>query len=366
MVTVEDIKWGFYDEYEGPYFKGNQYPQIVNASSSELDKLMTVLVATESGWAYDAVNMYDRMIVSIGLIQFGEMGQYSVSDMLGKVAEDCGVSVVLDPLSGSLNDSNATFKKNSLGKWRFFFNDERGEVNNVDKQRALFLGCSGRRVRQKNKSDHADSWTPELRVKAIRWAAALANVWSTPCARASQLDFVKKRLTWFLLPDAKKILFGKDAVGARAMALQAIYTSFAGNNPLIAKNALVTAVKESKAEKWSEAWSWTIMRHLVFDSKIAIYPARFDKIKPIVERLWNVRLPNSSSILFNWSEEKPSLLPSPSPSRSNVHVDDPPVPVEQKTTGNVSDDASGVVGRQGIIAFIVWLFALIASLFRKK
>lgn len=119
VITSSDIKWGRYKNWEGPVFWGS-IPYVSPKNPSDSDKLLKVLTMTE-GAKYDAVNMYDSMIISVGIIQWAERSQYCVSDMLGKVAETLGVQYVLDALTPALKISNATFKQNAKGKWRFFF-----------------------------------------------------------------------------------------------------------------------------------------------------------------------------------------------------------------------------------------------------
>ena len=106
----------------------------------------------------DAHNGYDRCICSSGLIQWCEAGQYSVSDMLGQVAaRDRKLIAAIDDLAG---EHGVEFKPNHRGRWRFFFLDERGEVDRREEQQALFLGGS---------TGKKGTWDEESRSYAKRW-----------------------------------------------------------------------------------------------------------------------------------------------------------------------------------------------------
>ena len=95
MIKEEDIDWGDYKTFEGPFFKGTlrySLPPIPN----EDDRRLRVLTATEGG-AYDAINMYDRCVVSVGLIQWCEGRYHLVSKLLGAISDELGPEVVTRP-----------------------------------------------------------------------------------------------------------------------------------------------------------------------------------------------------------------------------------------------------------------------------
>jgi hypothetical protein len=137
MVTLGQIGWGSYLQYEGPWFRGTHKLPTVLPSASYEKKVVQVITSTEGG-AFDAVNMYDRMIMTNGLIQWGDAGQYSVCDMLGtafEVAPSCLQSVI-----DLVRTRGYSFRKNAAGKWRFFLNAD--EVDTIREQQALYLGGS--------------------------------------------------------------------------------------------------------------------------------------------------------------------------------------------------------------------------------
>ncbi len=314
-VTIDQIGWSAYKDFEGPYFHGVQ-GFTLPSGPDEADRYLAVITAAEGGH-YDAINMYDRGIVSVGVIQWIEAGQHSVSGMLGHVIDKCGPSTVTGPLQPALDLCNATFKKNAKGQWRFFFNDAKGEVDSLEKTRILFLGCSGLK----------GSWTPEARARAKTWAACLANVWSTEEARRAQNSYTRsKLLPWFVLADAKATLFGPEPEEGWIAALRAAYVSFAVNLPAVANAQLKIAIASLTSAKWSPDWCTGVLKQLTFGPGIAIYPIRYNGIRPVLERLWGIELPKTARDLAIWQEPSAHELPL-------IEIPPPPiVPVIESPT----------------------------------
>jgi len=370
-VTPAQIKWSSYTSYEGPFFLGVRRFTLP-ANPDDSDKLLAVITATEGGH-YDAINMYDRCIISVGIIQWCEAGQYSVSGMLGAVADRCGINVVLEALKTSLTAANATFKKNSKGQWRFFFNDS-GEVNTVEKQRQLFLGCSGLK----------GSWTPNSTAKAKQWAADMCNLWLNDEACKAQVEYTRARLKWFATVDAQKILYDAEPNVGWVGALRAGYISFAANLPAAASAQLKLAVANLKSPKWSPNWCVGVLKQLTFGPNIAIYPVRYNAIRPVLEALWGVTLPKTAKDLQAWTEPEapvpeppkptpeptpppppapepspppaPQPEPPPAPEPPPVPPPDPIVPVPPPTPAPPG----------GVLGFILWLLQTIFSKFTRK
>lgn len=293
-VKTSDIGWGKYSQWEGPYYRGHEKGKYVEPSNPTWeDSVLTIFQATEGG-NYSAYNGYDRCISTSGLIQWCEAGQYSVSDMLGLVAER-GLSAI-DELAPALKASNASFLKNGKGKWRFVFNDSRGEVDRIEEQKQLFLLSS---------SGLIGSWDEQSKAHARLWASCISSVWTYPDAIQAQKDFTIPRLMWFVTKEAKEILFGDDTPSENegwTGAVRAGYISFAGNLPAVASKSLLKAVRESKAPKFSEDWCISVLKSLTFSPQIAIYPNRYKSIRPHLERLFDVDLPDFSSDLQAWKE----------------------------------------------------------------
>jgi len=311
MIKPDDVKWGSYDVFEGPYYPGSKKFSAVE-TDDETQKQLAVITAVESGH-YDAINCYDSAIVSVGLIQWTEAKQYTVSGMLGEVAERNGPQSVLGPLALALRASNATFRKNAKAQWRFHFLDGRGEVDNLKEQQDLFLKCDGRK----------GSWTPEATAHAKLWAACLANVWDSIGAQKAQVTYTRFRLKWFIDAYATPIINdGTDDLGWRG-ALRAAYISFAVNNPTRASNMLKAAVESSTAEKWSERWCIEVLQKLTFGPKIKFYPIRYNAIRPVIERFWDVEMPKTAEDLASWKPAELVPLPvEPAPPEHDVDDED--------------------------------------------
>lgn len=290
MITHEKIGWSSYGGYEGPFFHGIQNFKLPT-EPDEADRYIAAITAAEGG-RYDSLNMYDRGIISVGVIQWIEAGQYTVSGMLGYVAEKCGIDAVMVPLKPALDMCNATFKKNEKGQWRFYFLDAKGEVNTLEKMQALFLGCPGLK----------GTWTPEAKLRAKTWAACVINVWTTKQAQKAQIDYTRARLSRFIGEDAKKILFESDQETGYIGATKAAFMTFAINLPAVANKHIKIANATLKSQKWSKDWCIGVLKQLTFGPNIAIYPVRYNGIRPVLERLWNVSLPKTAKDLFEWSE----------------------------------------------------------------
>lgn len=287
MIDLKNIGWASYDVYEGPYYLGQSKFELPD-NPSLADKILATITATEGG-SWNAINMYDRCIVTVGLIQWCESGQYSVSDMLGfAMARDRSL---LAPLEHVMAVANVEFKKNAKGRYRFFFRDDRGEVDRTEEQRQLFLACSGRK----------GAWTPEARDWAKKWAAALAEVYAEPNAILSQRDYTTPRLYGFALPTAMALFKEPEAKGSPiGQAFICAYLSFAANNPARADASLQDALKTWNTQngpKWSPRWFNHVLERLTFASGVTIYPHRYDSIRPVLERLFGIDLPDRSAEL---------------------------------------------------------------------
>jgi len=289
MVSVSDIGWGRYRQYEGPYYKG-KFGYVLPASPSEADRQIAVITATEGGH-YDAWNGYDVCGWTSGLIQWCEgRGQYSVSDMLGAVCEhDEDLIKTVDDLAAEFG---LKFEKNEKSRYRFKFKDSRGEVDSLEEQNQLFYQTG---------NGTQGSWTSETSLYAKRWAAAISTVWENSEAQCIQNEYTTKRLGGFLLPYAKSV-FGSKPSTELARGLYAAYLSFAANNPTWANNSLQKAIAQNQdIPTWTIDWVIAILREMTFGPTVAIYPHRYESIRPVLERLYNLNLPDMADELWRWS-----------------------------------------------------------------
>jgi hypothetical protein len=292
MATVSDIAWGKYREYEGAFYRGKN-PYKLPAEPNDNDKIIAVITATEGG-KYDAYNGYDRCISTSGLIQWCEAGQYSVSDMLGKASEHN--PLLLRPITDQARRASYLFQKNTKGRWRFFrVGNVHNEVDTLQEQQQLFLLDSSGKI---------GTWDDTSRKYAKEWAAAVSTVWEDPTAQELQAEYTAKRLRGFALPYASKLLSASpgDAVGR---AFVAAYLSFAANNPTWANRHLQKVAEDGKYEMWTSDWLVHVLKELTFGPKVVIYPHRYNAIRPVLEKLYGLNLPDFAKELDTWKQEQP-------------------------------------------------------------
>lgn len=292
MVTAAEIGWGKYKQYSGPFYRG-KFSYTLPQNPTPADLTMAVITATEGGH-YDAWNGYDVCGWTSGLIQWCERGQFSVSDMLGAVfvRDDSLLAPVLEVASshgiGFGLDGTAKLR------YRFYFKDARGVVDSAAEQAQLFY-------------IHGDgtpaTWNAENTLYAKQWAAAISTVWENAVAREVQTKYTADRLRGFMLPYAKTV-FSAAPQTALARGLRAAYLSFAANNPTRANNALQKAVQGNpQLAAWSLDWVIAILKEMTFGPQIAIYPHRYDAIRPVLEKLYGLILPDFSSELQAWKTD---------------------------------------------------------------
>lgn len=307
-IDPKTIGWGSYLQYEGPYF-GGSVKYVEPSDPSWDDKILSTITSTEGG-SPNSYNGYDRCISTSGLIQWCEAGMYAVSDMLGVVAER-GLPALFE-LNEALSAANAEFKKNAKGSWRFHFLDERGEVDSIQKQQQLFL---------LNSNGLKGNWDDASKAYAKLWAACISSVWTYPDAIQAQKDFTVPRLMGFLSGASKAMLFGpgtpQDNEGW-AGAVRAGYLSFAANLPSVAAKQLYLAVQATTAPAFSPDWCVAVLQQLTFGPQIAIYPRRYNAIRPTLERLFGVDLPDFAAELQTWKSQVLTPPSDPVPSGLNL------------------------------------------------
>lgn len=289
MATIQDIKWGKYNGYSGPFYRGIKKYDLPD-DPSQTDKTLAVITATEGG-RWDAYNGYDVCISTSGLIQWCERGQYSVSDMLGKVADQN--RQLIASVDKKCDESGLTFKKNARGRWRFFFLDERGEVDRKDEQRQMF---------QLNSNGKKGTWDDESKEYAKNWAVAISTVWENPAAIKIQGDYTANRLGGFCLKFAKTVVKSAPDTDL-GNAFRSAYLSFAANNPTWADKYLKKAMDETSHEAFSKDWLIAVLQDLTFSPKVTIYPHRYNAIRPVLEKLYNIDLPDFAKELKTWIDE---------------------------------------------------------------
>lgn len=297
MITTANVKWGSYKTYEGALYHGSK-SFTLPSSPTPGQLVMSVITATEGG-APDAVNAYDRCIISCGYIQWCEATYFLVSNLLGHILSKN--PSLISPLRPALDASNADFKQKAGGRWRFFFKDG-NEVDQHDEQLRLFLlhstGLKG-------------SWDDASKERVKLWTASFANTFIQPEADALQVEYTAARVKTFATKEAAAILFDGQADTGWAAGLRAAYLSFAANLPAVASKQLLEAVKSTTALKWSKDWCIHVLKSLTFGPNITIYPGRYNKIRPVIERNWGIDLPDFSDELKAWTASQNAGMDPP-------------------------------------------------------
>jgi hypothetical protein len=289
-VTMNEIGWGSYDHFEGPYYHGH-IPYVLPDNPDFLDKTIRVVTATEGG-SYSAINMYDSCILSVGLIQFCEK-LLLTTEMLG----ECAVTD-LDSIKSAFEQlpTPADFRQNSKGQWRVCADND--EIDNLTKMREFYLGGS---------SGLKNQWTNSQKIYARQVAAVFASLWDSPSMRDGQARFVKRRIMSFVMSNTKQALFTNNQNNdGYDGALKAALVSFSANIPVTTDKLFIQVFHDSSWASANSCDKFTFaMKNLVFGSKIAIWPARYKAIHPVIENLFNISLPSLDELASDGDNTSP-------------------------------------------------------------
>lgn len=291
------ISWGGYREFSGPYSWGTHtYKTPENPTAHE--KILSVFTATEGG-KFDAINMYDRCIISVGLIQYCEAAQFSVSTLLGHVAETTDLG---QEFSDQLEKTGYIFTKQIRGKWRFYRpqGGKLEEVDTISEQRRLFLSASGRKGEWGTEEERKAKVKPrdtKAGLYAQGWCSAVASVFEQPAAQAAQASYIMPRVEGFATQSAKRIWSLRPVGDPWSDAGYAAFLSFAGNLPSVASRMLQQHVAQTAHKPFTKGWVIDLLKQLTFGPGIAIYPERYNKIRPVLEALYGVDLPDFAKLL---------------------------------------------------------------------
>jgi len=285
MATKDMINWGRYRGWNGPFYRG-KHKYVIPGNPTEDHRIVAVTTATEGG-RYDAINMYDGQIISSGLIQVVERAQYSVSRMLSKT-----LPYALKELTPAMELTNSIFKANNRKRWRFFFKDARGEVDRESEQRQLMHGRSTGAI---------GTWDEESTDIGKTWAAAVASVWEHEEAQMAQVEFSTRIIRQYAFWASKKAIEEAPSTDV-GRAFVAAYLSFAVNNPTRANKHLGIAKKSYNGPMWTQGWLIHVLKELTFGPRVAIYPHRYNAIRPVLEQLYNINLPDLADELKVWKE----------------------------------------------------------------
>lgn len=283
-----NVLWGSYQKFEGPWCRG-VHPFVLSGSPTDNEKILAVITATEGG-AYDAVNMYDMCLWTVGIIQWCNAApQLSVDDMLGRAVEIDPFCI--KPLAELALERAYTFKKVG-GKYRF----ERGGnvvVTAEDQKSLYFLNSRGAK----------GTWDAASKQWARRWCEASARVWESSDARKAQLEYTAQRVQSFAYGAGRTLLSQMPNTNI-GQAWRAMYLSFAANNPVKAAQAVAAVVDDRSSTPWTEAWLNEMAYSLVTRPGISIYPSRYNKIRPVIEWMYGINLPDYADELAAWSKHR--------------------------------------------------------------
>lgn len=283
-----NILWGQYkaqgNTYEGPWTKGVQ-KFTLSESPSEAEKVVAVITATEGG-TYDAVNMYDSCLWTVGVIQWCNRAPMFLVDRLmaaaAKADPDC-----LRPLTALAAERG--YRSEIVNGEILRFYQGQNMIDTPDEQKRMyFLNSTGLK----------GTWDPASKTWAQRWLTASVQVWESEKARQAHLDFTLRRLSSFAY-EAGKTLLSQMPDTDIGRAWRAMYLSFAANNPSNAAKAVANSLKETAGSvtPWSKEWLANMALHLTTDSGVVIYPIRYNAIRPVIERLYGVDLPDHAADL---------------------------------------------------------------------
>lgn len=286
-MDSKKIQWGKYGGYEGPLWWGEfRYVPPENATFEQ--KCMAVLSATEG--CLDAVNMYDRCIISVGAVQWCEAGMFGVTRMLEFIEKNTGIPIT--PMVHNINPA-VEFKSGVMNRKAFFVNGV--QVQPGEMQQRLFLLHSNGKV---------GTWDEESKEYAKKWVCMFHDLFTNKSAREAQVGYTLSRIGGFVLPDISVDLFNPALTGNWIEAARAGYISFGANLPAVAaKHYRICAGKYGKPVADSPEWVGNLLKELTFGPGIAIYPQRYNKIRPVIEKLFGVDLPDCADDLKAFEEK---------------------------------------------------------------
>jgi len=326
MVSVGQIGWSHYHSNEGPFFGGVVKVLEAPRTASFAERVLSLTAAAEGGH-YDAINMYDTGLVSVGAIQFIDVGSFQVTDMLGAVADALGVDYVNAALQPALDLTKTTFSK--VGNvWRFSFTDTGTVVNTRDAQKQLYFGDAN--------GNALGTFDDAKRTRAKTWAACLANVWADPRAVDVQSQFTLPRLiSGFVWAELKRDLFtGDQPEDGWLGALRAMLLSFAVNAPAIVVKRYA-ACRSNGLTFGTPEWCLAVLRGVVIGAGIDVWPARWVAERALVKRMFGVTIPTYVQLTSGvWDPPQPADDPvvSPSPDPPSPDPSPDPIPPEPPPT----------------------------------
>lgn len=368
MITVAQIGWSRYHNQEGPFFGGDFKALKVPPADREdtfAKKVLAITAAAEGG-SWSSINMYDSGLISVGAMQFIDVApQFGVTRMLGEVAEQCGLELLLEALKPALDLSNATFEKLNTG-WSFVAHND--VVHTAAQQKELYFGDAN--------GNTFGSFNEGKKNRAKTWAACMANVWYIPGAVEAQSEYCLRRImsdfTWGSL---RTELFNVDASGDGWVgATRAMLLAYAVNAPAIVVKRY-ESVKNNGKTRFSPEWCLEVLRGVVVDGGVDVWRARWGAKMPLVERAFGVKLPTYAQLVArSWivNVPPPTPVPDPTPEPTPAPVVDPLTPVDPPTPEPTPDPAPIVVAPSSrgifdvLMMFVKLLMEVVSRAFSKR
>lgn len=295
---VPDLKWGSYKNYEGWYSYGPSFPLVVTASDSSTRKELRVVTSTESPRSNaGAVNAYDVCMISTGDLQLCEIYHLS-TDLIGFLVTN-GIPLT-ETFREAMNASGVVFRRNPKGRWRFYRGNGSPVESTSAKREVYFDGCSGLK----------GGWTDSGKERSALWVAGYQEMLISEGAVPLQRTFLESRIRSYVLPEAKELLWGRGTpdpgASGWAGAVRAAFLSFSVNNSVIAQENLL---KAKVPNLFSEEGFLRAVKALTFaPGNPVIYPKRYEDLRPILENLYGIDLPDARKELAAWSVPVPLRL----------------------------------------------------------
>lgn len=245
------IQWGKYRDTAGPYTYGAS--RIVNEPCAEL----RVIAATEGG-SWDAVNMFDKGIVSVGCLQVIE-NRLGYVTQLFKELKKSGVEV-----NKFLTDATGIS----------FLNNQFVLHGKTDARYVWLLGSDQK------------SWSSDQTEHAMAACKAMSETLALPAAITAQRKWLRSGfLQNFLFEPAKTLManWKTDQAPQHQYALYLAYLSFACNLPARAAGLLRQNIQRPNVG--SPEWCQHMFYTLAAKSGIDIWPERARKIAPVIEQI---------------------------------------------------------------------------------
>lgn len=286
-------RWGRYGNFEGPFYMGTLKVSEASQNDSFVKKILTITTSAEGG-AFDAINMYDSGLLSVGAIQFIDAGQFHVANMFGRIA-DVDYDNLIAKLKPALDVCKCTFQKQLDGQWRFVFDNGKPIVTTVQ-QKILYFGDANGNL--------SGTFTKEKIDRSKIWTSVAADVWTIPGAIDIQLTYTFERIvkdfTWGSL---RKDLFVDNTEETGLIGLtKAMLVGFAVNSPAVVMNRYEKA-RNNKYDKYSDDWCFQILKDVVVGAGISIWKTRWNSNIKFTMKCFGINMPTFEQMsIGDWSK----------------------------------------------------------------